>query len=201
MQQYSAEHAPLEARAFQLLNELPRALKSPGLAWPVLNAQLKLRRVTRLPLSVRLWGRAFVINNGEIELGERVRIIGKTVPVELVAHHGARLTIGDGSFLNYGSSISAHSSVTIGDNCLIGNYVNVMDSDYHDLIERDRPGPSAPIIIEDDVWLGTRAIVLKGVRIGKGSAVGAGSVVTRDIPPNSLAFGVPAKVIREIVRP
>jgi maltose O-acetyltransferase len=139
-----------------------------------------------------------VENYGRIEIGEKVRIEARTVPVEMVAWKGATLRIGTRSFVNYGASISAHEEVNIGANCLIGNYVVIMDSDYHDLHDRTKPGQAAPVIIEDDVWLGLRVTVLKGVRIGRGSVVGAGSVVTQDIPPRSLAFGVPARVIREL---
>jgi acetyltransferase-like isoleucine patch superfamily enzyme len=57
-------------------------------------------------------------------------------------------------------------------------------------------GQSKPIILEDDVWLGARVIVLKGVTIGQGAVIGAGSVVTRDIPPHSVAVGQPARVVK-----
>lgn len=137
-------------------------------------------------------------NHGRIEIGDKVRIEARTVPVEMVAWKGATLRIGNRTFINYGASLSAHRDLTIGENCLIGNYVVIMDSDYHDLQDRTKPGPAEPIVIEDDVWLGVRVTVLKGVRIGKGSVVGAGSVVTQDIPPRSLAFGVPARVVRDL---
>jgi len=75
-----------------------------------------------------------------------------------------------------------------------------MDNDFHRLEpERRNERPdSAPIILEDNVWLGARVIVLKGVTIGEGSVIGAGSVVTKDIPPRSLAVGMPAKVIKTL---
>jgi acetyltransferase-like isoleucine patch superfamily enzyme len=56
----------------------------------------------------------------------------------------------------------------------------------------------APVVIEEDCWLGTGAIILPGVRVGRGSIIGAGAVVTKDIPPLSLAVGVPARVVRQI---
>jgi acetyltransferase-like isoleucine patch superfamily enzyme len=177
---------------------LLRTLRSPSQMAQILRSQRQLAACDYVPLGVRLRGRAFVENRGRIEIGPRVRIDARTVPVELVCGPGATLSIGEGTFLNYGVSISAHSEVAIGKRCLIGNYVNVMDSDYHDVIDHTLPGKSAPVIIEDDVWIGTRVIVLKGVRIGRASVVGAGSVVTTDIPPNCLAFGVPAQIVRKI---
>src|SRR4051812_40687655 len=179
-------------------DNLLRALREPHNVVQIMRARWQLRGCNTKPLSVRLRGRAFVENYGRIELGDRVRISGRTVPVELVSWPGGTLRVGSGTFLNYGSSLSAHEEVTIGKDCLIGNYVTIIDSDYHDLRDHTQQGRSAPIRIDDNVWLGTRAIVLKGVHIGQGSVIGAGSVVTTDIPPNSLAFGVPAKVVRRL---
>jgi maltose O-acetyltransferase len=185
-------------RLARALRYVAKAFRSPEVIAQVLRARWQLRRCDRVPATVRLRGRVFVENHGRIDLGERVRIEARTVPVELACWRGATIIVGDGTFLNYGVSLSAHRSVTIGENCLVGNYVVIMDSDYHDLTDRTRPGEAAPIVIEDDVWLGTRATVLKGVRIGRGAVVGAGAVVTEDIPPRSLAFGVPARVVRKL---
>jgi acetyltransferase-like isoleucine patch superfamily enzyme len=135
---------------------------------------------------------------GRIEVGERARLEARLLPIEMVAWSDALLKIGDGTFINYGVSLSAHRRVRIGKNCMIGNYVVIMDSDYHDLRDRTQPGEAAAIEIEDDVWIGIRATVLKGVRIGSRSVIGAGAVVTSDIPPNSLAFGAPARVVRHL---
>jgi maltose O-acetyltransferase len=175
-----------------------KALRSPRALFQVLKAKLQLRGCTEAPLGIRLRGHVFVENRGSIVLGERVRIEGRTVPVELVAWDGAELTVGEQTFLNYGSSLSAHEKVSIGRNCLIGSYVNILDSDYHDMLDRTQPGESAPVIIEDDVWIANRALILKGVRIGRGSVIGAGAVVTRDVPPGCFAAGVPARVIRRL---
>jgi len=181
-----------------LLDYVLRVLREPHNVVQVLRARWQLRRCNVRPMTVRLRGRVRVENHGRIDLGERVRIDGGTVPVELATWPGGRLTVGEGTFLNYGVSLAAHESVTVGRDCLIGNYVTVMDSDFHDLRDRTLPGKSAPISIGDEVWLGTRVIVLKGVSIGRGSVVGAGSVVTTDIPAGSLAFGVPARVVRSL---
>jgi acetyltransferase-like isoleucine patch superfamily enzyme len=163
-----------------------------------LHAQWQLRKCRPVPPTVRVWGRVFVTNRGRIEIGNRVRIQAKTIPVELVAWKDAVLRIGARTYINYGASLSASREITIGEGCLIGNYVSIMDSDYHDVYDHRKPGKVAPIVIEDDVWIGTRAIILKGVHIGRGSVIGAGSVVTSDIPPDCVAFGVPAQVVRKL---
>jgi len=94
--------------------------------------------------------------------------------------------------------------VTIGNNVLFGPNVSLLTPE-HPLDYRDRyPTPGSdfefarPIVIEDDVWLGGNVVVRGGVRIGKGSVIGAGSVVTKDIPAGVIAFGNPCKVYRKI---
>ncbi|MCZ7672776.1 MAG: acyltransferase [Chloroflexi bacterium] len=134
-----------------------------------------------------------------MKIGNRVQIVSTIAKTELVAANGL-LEIGDGTFINYGCSIAANKLVRIGKNCNIGTYVIMMDNDFHRLEpERRYEFPeSEPIILENNVWLGARVIVLKGVTIGEGSVIGAGSVVTKDIPPRSLAAGMPAKILREL---
>lgn len=165
-------------------------------AMRVLAGRFYLRRCTRVGAWPRVYGRPRITNLGRIDIDDRFLMFNQTVRSEMVAHSGGRIVIGSGVFLNYGASISAHACVAIGDGCQIGSYACMMDNDYHRVEDRSRPGESAPIILEKNVWLGVRVIVLKGVRIGENAVVGAGSVVTRDIPPNVLAAGSPARVIR-----
>lgn len=112
---------------------------------------------------------------------------------------GATIEIGDNVGIS-GCTISASRAIKIGDNVLIGSGVAIVDQDAHPIDPDDRRNGvgiinAAPIIIEDDVFIGARAIVLKGVTIGRGSVIGAGSIVTKDIPPFSIAAGNPARVI------
>ena len=175
-----------------------RAMREPHLAWRMFVAQLRLRRCTRVSYTVQLRGRVRVINRGIITLGDRVRLNGMTVPLEFVAWDQGTIEIGPRTGINYGTSISAHKLVRIGSNCKIGTYVIMMDNDYHQVDDPEQPGDSEPIIIEDNVWIGVRAIVLKGVTIGRDAVVGAGSVVTRDVPPRCFVAGVPARLIRTL---
>lgn len=166
----------------------------------VLSARRQLRSAAYLGQSIRLWGRAYVKNMGTLIIGNRVRMEARVVPIELGVGEGATLEIGASTFINYGTSIGATLSVRIGPNCNIGTYVTIIDNDFHRLepeLRLLRP-PSAPVIIEENVWLGARVIVLPGVTIGTGSVIGAGSVVARSIPSRSLAVGVPARVIRSL---
>ena len=197
----TAEHGPEARRApaappRTTMQGVRRVLARPTLALQLLNAQLRLRKA-RPPISVRLLGRAYAGGGGRITFGDRVRIIGNTVRAEFVARPGGRIEVGDRTFINYGVSISAHELVSIGRECSIGQYTIINDNDYHDIEDHYRLPPSRPVVLEDRVWLGARVIVLKGVRIGHDSVIGAGSVVTRDIPPRCIAAGMPARVVRQ----
>jgi serine acetyltransferase len=169
-----------------------------GLA--VIRARWYLRQATTIGPKVRLWGRPSVKNKGEMVFGERARLVSTVATLELVCGREAQLIIGPGTFINYGCSIGATRSIVIGAGCTIGTYVIIMDNDFHRLEpERRQELPeSEPVKLEENVWLGARVIVLRGVTIGEGSVIGAGSVVTRSIPPRSLAAGIPAKVIRTL---
>ena len=165
-------------------------------AWHVLLGRWYLRRCTRVGRLPRVYGRPRITNFGEIVIGDKFRFFSTTVTSEMVAYAGGRLEIGSGVFINYGASLSAHQLVRIGDGCQMGSYACLMDNDYHSVEDREKPGESRPIVLGRNVWLGVRVIVLKGVTIGDNAVIGAGGVVTRDIPANCMAAGVPARVIR-----
>jgi acetyltransferase-like isoleucine patch superfamily enzyme len=122
---------------------------------------------------------------------------GRTTRVELGTNDGGALAIGRDVYINQGASVVASKSITVGDRVRIGDYAAIHDSDYH-AVSAVVPVRVQPIIVEDDVWVGRRAVIMPGVRIGKGSVVASGAVVTRSVPPRSLAAGVPARVIREL---
>ncbi|MDR7127775.1 acetyltransferase-like isoleucine patch superfamily enzyme [Algoriphagus sp. 4150] len=113
------------------------------------------------------------------------------------------ITIGDNVGIS-GATISG-SNIKIGNNVLIGSGVLITDSDSHSILPSKRHDSSyivsKPIIIEDDVFIGARSIVMKGVTIGGGSVIGAGSVVTKSIPAMHIAAGNPATIIKRIEDP
>jgi maltose O-acetyltransferase len=109
------------------------------------------------------------------------------------------VSIGKRTFINQDTAIVATTRVEIGEDCLIGDQVSILDTDFHAVSPAERhtsPGESAPIRIGNNVWLAAR--VMKGVTIGDNTVVAAGAVVTSSLPANVLAGGVPAKVIRAI---
>jgi acetyltransferase-like isoleucine patch superfamily enzyme len=113
------------------------------------------------------------------------------------------IVIGDGTGLS-GASISARCAITIGKKVLIGAGACIWDNDFHPLdAKQRRENPtdnalSSPINIEDDVFIGARSLILKGVRIGRGAVIGAGSVVTRDVEAQNIVAGNPARVVGSI---
>lgn len=115
---------------------------------------------------------------------------------DITLFEGAILTVGS-SYINCDCKIRCHEAITIGNNCVISHDFIVMDSDAHSI---DGCKYNSPVIIEDNVWIGTRVTILSGVKIGEGAVIAAGSVVNKEVPPNCLVAGVPAKVIRENVR-
>ena len=113
--------------------------------------------------------------------------------VRLEIGNNAEIRIGNGTYLNRNTVIVANRKVEIGNDCRISWDVIIMDSDQHEI-----PGKETgdkPVFIESNVWIGCRSIILKGVRIGTGAIVAAGSVVTKDVQPYTVVGGVPAKVI------
>lgn len=129
--------------------------------------------------------------------------LGASHPVVLCTwQSGALLQIGD-NFAMTGGSIIAAEKVVIGDNVNVGANTTIMDTDFHPLDVQARrmdslPSNTAPVIIEDDVFIGMNCLVLKGVTIGRGSVVGAGGVVTKDVLPNVIVAGNPARVIGNV---
>ncbi len=111
--------------------------------------------------------------------------------VRLEVGKGATLRIGNGTYLNRNTTVVANRHVEIGRDCKISWDVVIMDSDQHAYPETNR-GEDA-VVIENDVWIGCRCIILKGVRIGRGAIVAAGAVVTKNVPPFTVVGGVPAK--------
>lgn len=129
---------------------------------------------------------------------------------------GGRVFIGNNTYVGTKSYLMAKDSITIGNACIIANDVIVCDNNNHPIDPNARLemsscddylsdekwtwkyADSAPIVIDDNVWIGRRAMIMKGVTIGKGSIIGAGAVVTHDVPPYTVAAGNPAKIVKNL---
>ncbi|MBN2162002.1 MAG: acyltransferase [Pontiellaceae bacterium] len=113
----------------------------------------------------------------------------------------AVITIGSRTVANNNLQIIANRSVRIGTECLIGELVSIYDSDFHETNPLERMGESdgkvSEVVIGNNVWIGSRSIILKGTTIGDNTVIAAGSIVAKSIPANVIAGGNPAKVIKE----
>ena len=128
--------------------------------------------------------------------------------------HGGSITLGSHCYVGDNSKLWSAVRLSIGDRVLIGHNSSIFDCDTHPLNARERHRqyleiitvghPSEidlreqPVTIEDDVWIGCNVVILKGVTIGRAAVIGAGSVVTRDVPPYVIVAGNPAHVVREL---
>jgi len=148
-------------------------------------------------------------NPSSIKIGD-----GVFIDATLEVYEYGKLFIDDYTFIG-NSRIFCANQVFIGKGCWIADHVFIMDSNLHPISAKKRfedavnfskgifPDvyrgiPNAPVIIENSVWIGVNSIILKGVTIGEGAIVGAGSVVTKDVPAWTIVGGNPAKIIREI---
>lgn len=135
-------------------------------------------------------------NNCRFNSSKKSNLIGINHQCILSTHlNKGKIKIGDNCGFS-ATTIGAFELIQIGDRVQCGANTLITDGDWH--MDDPRVGPAKPIIIHNDVWLGYGVIVLKGVEIGENSIIGAGSVVTRSLPPNVIAAGNPCKVIRKI---
>ena len=153
-------------------------------------------------------GAGCTLQSARISLGQhcslRVGRGSRLAALETMASREGRIVIGHGTNFTWATRLLMHEPglISIGDGCLIASDTLLTVSDMHSIIDREtgqRINPAADIVIEDHVWLAHEVTVLKGCRIGEGSIVGIGSIVSRDLPRYSLAVGRPAGVIRQDV--
>ena len=149
---------------------------------------------------------------GMLRVGRHVRLLKKNCGIHIgdkvFLHDGVKLSawgtdqhaeikIGSNTYIGDRTEIHSGKSVIIGSNCDISWDCCIMDRDYHKFCSDSETYKET--VIEDNVWIGCNVLILKGVRIGEGAVVAAGSVVTKDVPPRTLAGGNPAQIIKKDV--
>ncbi len=175
---------------------------------------IQLKKVCTFDNSVKFYEESRVFNNlgdpSKIVIGSNTHIRGTF----LVFGHGGEIKLGKYCYLGDNSRIWSAKSIEIGERVLISHDVNIFDSLTHpinhklrhlqfvEILTKGFPKNiylnEQSIIINNDVWIGAKSIILKGVTVGEGAIVGAGSVVTKDVPPYTIVAGNPAQIIREI---
>lgn len=137
--------------------------------------------------------KSVLYNLGQIALGKNCRVhMGAKI------YNEGEITIGNNTYINPGSLIIIKNKLTIGSGCKISWGLTVMDDDLHSITGKTEN--KGEIIISDNVWIGADCKILKNVCIGEGAIIAAGSIVTKNIPANCLAAGIPARIIKEDVK-
>ncbi len=161
--------------------------------------------------NVKVYGIPRIENRGSIELGNDIRLVSAKCGynsgnmsggVFLRTSKEGKIKIGNEVYLN-GTSIISEQEVTLGSRIGIGANVVIMDTNTHNVVYKDRVKrwdkiKRGPVVIGDDVWIGANSFIMKGVTIGNGSIVAAGSIVTSDVKPFSIYAGNPAKFVKSI---
>jgi maltose O-acetyltransferase len=165
-----------------------------------LNPRRLLPRLAASLIPIHAGGRLRValLRLGGLRIGKGTVMAG--TPTVTGARPHRLLTIGRKCWLNIGCVLDVHAEVTIGDCVQFGQQVMVLTNTHELGSQHARWGrlDAQPVRIGSGAWLGARVTVLPGVNIGEGAVVAAGAVVTRDVPPNTLVAGVPARVLREL---
>ncbi len=160
---------------------------------PMIKADELLLKLNSLPLT-HLDERLAVIRELFGSVG-----INPTVSRGFQCDFGCNIHVGDNFYAGYNCVMLDYAEIKIGDNCLIGPNVGIYTAG-HDLapINRYKTGMAKSITIDDNVWIGANSCILPGVNIGKGAVIAAGSVVTDNVKPNTVAGEVPAKYIKDV---
>lgn len=176
--------------------------------------QQKLSNETIIDETTAITSEALIANLTKVKSN---LVVGKKCLIRgdlLVYNFGGQILIGDYVFIGPGSKIWSAKKITIGNRVLIAHNVNIHDNNSHVMDSKLRHEEykymmenmgnlkksdfnEKEIIIEDDVWIGFNSSIMKGVRIGCGSIIGAGTIVTKDIPPYSVVVGNPATIIKK----
>lgn len=136
-----------------------------------------------------------ISNSGQFKLGKWCSFMSYSLRQHIKVDVGAVLEVGSHSFINDGVNIYVAKRIAIGRDARIGPNVHIIDTNFHQVSPHELV-KVAPVFIGDNVWIGTGAMILPGSRIGDHSVIGAGSVVSGEIPDRCVAVGVPARVVR-----
>ena len=166
--------------------------------------------ISRVRKGTQIIGKLELQGHGTVEIGENVKIYstwrknpvgGGTGRTVLQTIGDGKIIIGDNTGISHATFVS-RLGIELGNNVLVGGGVQIFDNDFHPVDYRERQKneniKKSPVIVEDNVFIGANSIILKGVRIGEGAVIGAGSVVTKSVPANEVWAGNPARYVKKI---
>lgn len=176
------------------------------LRWRLYNARIRRRfaafgdRSRIYPYPALLAGERYIRIGKDVTIGQRTQLTAWDRYLD--QQFTPEIVIGDGCAIGDGTHITAIDHIALGKNVLTGKYVLITDNSHGETsvsqlgtAPNRRPLVSkGPVVIEDNVWIGEKASILPGVHIGRGAIIGAGAVVTKDVPAGHMAFGVPARI-------
>jgi len=164
------------------------------------NGRVELARSARFRKSVHFRGRGTLSIGEEVILGWSAAGMVQSPILLQPREKDSLLTIGDATLVMNGCEFIACESIRIGRGCLIGAGTVIYDSDFHTLdpVRRREPGKAVPVTIEDNVWIGRGATILKGVRISRDAVIGARCVVTKDVAAGQIVAGNPMRVVGSV---
>jgi hypothetical protein len=202
MDQRGKEGAPEDPSDLQGLDPLRRSMLMGLSAAMVALYRLLGRGRTSFGRSVIANHRLVIRGPGTVRVGDRANLYAFAGRTRLITRKPeAEIRVGANARLN-GPLLQADTLIEIGPDCIVGQ-AHIMDSDMHSLaldrrVNPDAPVRTEPVILESNVWVCRGAAILPGVRIGQGSVIGYGAIVTDDIPPRVVAAGNPARVVRSL---
>lgn len=164
--------------------------------WRARQSRRWLRACSQLGADPQLVGRPDVFDDGgKFHIGDRFRLASRPVPSHLVSGPGALLEIGDDVSIGFGAAIAAYQRVQIGGGTRIGPFVIIMDTNFHSAGDQSLQHDCRPVSIGKGCRIGSRVTITRGVTIGDGAEILAGSVVSSAIPPGACAAGGRARII------
>jgi acetyltransferase-like isoleucine patch superfamily enzyme len=138
-------------------------------------------------------GKPLIHGEGKIFAGKNLYLRSLAQRIEIFADKAAVIDIGDNVTINQGVTIASKKMITIGNSTVIGDQTTIYDTDWHGIDGNEIK--TSPVVIGKHVWICAKSIILKGVEVGDNSIIGAGSVVTHEVKPNTIMAGNPAKCI------
>lgn len=155
-------------------------------AW---RSRLLLRQCQELGADVQVIGKPLIRSSGVVIIGDRAVLYSAPIRLHLATGPNGCLRIGNDVVIGHGAGLTSYAQIEVGDGTVIGPYAIVIDYDYHDLVNRQAPGVSAPIRIGKNVRIGAWSVVLRGADIGDNAVIAAGSTVRGVVPAGARVSG------------